>query len=157
MNHLNSVIIEGNVVKQPELREPAQGVKVCNVTLGVNRFFRDKNGDGKEEVSFITVEATNKLAEYATEKCTKGRGVRVVGRLKQDRWKNEAGKWDSRMYVLAEHIEYKPKAVTGVEKTSEAVGSSSETDKKVLEAMKLAEQAAYASDKETSSEEAVAF
>lgn len=44
----------------------------------------------------------------AAKKATKGRGVRVVGRLKQDTWKDEAGKSASRIYVIAEHIEYKP-------------------------------------------------
>ena len=148
MNHLNSVIVEGNVVKKPDLREPAPNFKVCSFSLAVNRFFRDKNGDGKEEVSFVNVEAVNKLAEYATEKCTKGRGVRVVGRLKQDRWKNEAGKWESKMYIVAEHIEYKPKVSSGNNE------KAAEEDNEGLNEMKTAEQAAYAED---AAKEAVCF
>ena len=48
------------------------------------------------------------MAEYCGEKAKKGRGVRVVGRLKQDTWKDENGKSASKVYVVAEHIEYKP-------------------------------------------------
>ena len=34
--------------------------------------------------------------------------MRVVGRLKQDSWKDSEGKLQSRVFVIAEHIEYKP-------------------------------------------------
>ena len=137
MNQLNSVILEGNVTKQPSLREPVPGFKVAEFTIGVNRFYRDKNGDGKEEVSFIPIQTVNKMAEYAVEKCEKGRGIRVVGRLKQDRWKNSEDKWASRMMIVAEHLEYKPKNS----------GTKNETpSQEVLDAMKLAEQAAMESE-----------
>jgi single-strand DNA-binding protein len=38
----------------------------------------------------------------------KGRGVRVVGRLKQDRWTDPDGKPRSRVEIVAEHVEFKP-------------------------------------------------
>ncbi|MCQ2572570.1 MAG: single-stranded DNA-binding protein [Treponema sp.] len=136
MNQLNSVIVEGNVTKQPSLREPVPGFKVAEFTIGVNRFYKDKNGEGKEEVSYIPIQTMNKLAEYASEKCSKGRGIRVVGRLKQDRWKNSEDKWESRMMVVAEHVEYKPKF------ESKETATKADT----VAAMKLAEQAASDSE-----------
>jgi len=48
------------------------------------------------------------MAEVCEKKAKKGRGVRVVGRLKQDVWKDADGKQQSKVYVVAEHIEYKP-------------------------------------------------
>ncbi|MBR5928182.1 MAG: single-stranded DNA-binding protein, partial [Spirochaetia bacterium] len=48
----------------------------------------------------------------------KGAGVRVVGRLKQDRWNSEDGKAKSRVKIVAEHIEAKP--VTAAEKAETA-------------------------------------
>ena len=39
---------------------------------------------------------------------TKGRGVRVVGRLKQDRWQQN-GQSRSRIVIVAEHVEFKSK------------------------------------------------
>ena len=38
----------------------------------------------------------------------KGRGVRVVGRLKQDRWADQEGKNHDRVKIVAEHVEFKP-------------------------------------------------
>ena len=109
MNQLNSIILEGNLVANAELSEPSKGFKVCKFSLGVNRFTKSTNGEAIDEVSFFDVEAYGKLAESCEKNGTKGRGVRVVGRLKQSRWKNNDGKNLSRVYVIAEHIEYKPK------------------------------------------------
>lgn len=108
MNHLNSIILEGNVVRQAELSEPAKGFKVCKFPVAVNRFYKSDDGNGSEEVSFFDVEAYGKVAEYCEKYTKKGRGVRVVGRLKQNRWKDNAGKNFSKVFVVAEHLEYKP-------------------------------------------------
>lgn len=109
MNHLNSIILEGNVVKQAEMSEPASGFKVCKFPLAVNRFGKNANGESYEEVSFFDIEAYGKMAEICEKNSLKGRGVRVVGRLKQNRWKDGDGKNVSRVLVVAEHVEYKPK------------------------------------------------
>lgn len=109
MNQLNSIILEGNVVKQAELSEPTNGFKVCRFPIAVNRFSKNNNGESVEEVSFFDVEAYGKMAENCEKNTSKGRGIRVVGRLKQNRWKDSDGKNVSRVLVVAEHIEYKPK------------------------------------------------
>ena len=108
MNQLNSLILEGNLVKDAVLTEPVPGFKKCVFTMGVNRFYKNRKNEAVNEASFFDVEAYNQVAEWCGKKATKGRGVRVVGRLKQDTWKDESGKSASRVYVVAEHIEYKP-------------------------------------------------
>ena len=124
MNQLNSLILEGNLVRDAVLTEPAPGFKKCNFTMGVNRFYKNRKNEDVNEASFFDVEAYNQLAEWCGKKATKGRGVRVVGRLKQDTWKDENGKSASRIYVVAEHIEYKP-----VKKTDSAAEDSKENQK----------------------------
>ena len=108
MNNLNSIILEGNLVRDAQLTEPAPGFKKCAFSIGVNRFFKNRKNEDVQEASFFDVEAYNQVAEWCGKKATKGRGVRVVGRLKQDTWKDENGKSASKVYVVAEHIEYKP-------------------------------------------------
>lgn len=108
MNHLNSIILEGNVVRQAEISEPSKGFKVCKFPLAVNRFIKNSNGEATEEVSFFDVETYGKMAEICEKYSYKGRGVRVVGRLKQNRWKDSDGKNFSKVFVVAEHVEYKP-------------------------------------------------
>ena len=85
--------------------------------MATNRYF--KSGEEiQHEVSYFDVEAWGKLADSCHSLLVKGSGVRVVGRLKQDRWNSEDGKARSRVKIVAEHIEAKP--VTASEKTEVA-------------------------------------
>ncbi len=120
MNQLNSIILEGNLVKDSVLSEPAEGFKVCRFTVAVNRFYKNKNDEGVEEVSYFDVEAYGKTAEYCEKKAKKGRGIRVVGRLKQNVWKDSDEKTQSKVFVVAEHIEYKPVYAKAEEKPTES-------------------------------------
>ncbi|MCL2759350.1 MAG: single-stranded DNA-binding protein [Treponema sp.] len=107
MNNLNSILIEGNLVKDPLLRTTSKGTQVCSMTLASNRFYKMDSGFEKE-VSYFDVDTWSKLAEVCYAKGKKGRGVRVVGRLKQSRWNDPDGKTHSRINIVAEHVEFRP-------------------------------------------------
>jgi single-strand DNA-binding protein len=61
-----------------------------------------------QEVSFFDVETFSKLAEGCNNLGHKGRGVKVVGRIKQDRWTDAESKPHSRIWIVAEHVEFRP-------------------------------------------------
>ncbi|MCX7655934.1 MAG: single-stranded DNA-binding protein [Treponemataceae bacterium] len=107
MNPLNSILIEGNLVRDPLLKTTPKGTPVCTFSLASNRYYKQESGFEKE-VSFFNVEAWSKLAETCYNLGHKGRGVRVVGRLKQERWLGSDGKPYSRVSIVAEHVEFKP-------------------------------------------------
>jgi len=107
MNNLNSIIIEGNLTRDPLLRSTPKGTSVCTLSLASNRFYKQDSGFEKE-VSFFDVETWAKLAEACYNKGKKGRGIRVVGRLKQDRWNGTDGKQHSKVSIIAEHVEFRP-------------------------------------------------
>ena len=107
MNNLNSILIEGNLVRDPVFRSTAKGTPLCTFSLASNRYYKNNSGY-EQEVSFFDVEAWSKLAESCNELGRKGRGVRVVGRLKQDRWNDSEGKSHSKVNIIAEHIEFRP-------------------------------------------------
>ncbi|MDR2575295.1 MAG: single-stranded DNA-binding protein [Treponema sp.] len=141
MNNLNSILIEGNMVRDPQYRTTPKGTPVCNFSLASNRYFRQENGYEKE-VSFFDVETWAKLADTCNNMGKKGRGVRVVGRLKQDRWTGNDGKPHSRISIVAEHVEFRPEfkkeasaSLEAVEKPNDSVYNSS-----------LAEEAAEAAE-----------
>jgi len=107
MNNLNSILIEGNLVRDTLLRSTPKGTQVCTMSLASSRFYKAENGIEKE-VSFFDIEVRGQLAESCAQKGRKGRGVRVVGRLKQDRWMGADGKPQARISIVAEHIEFRP-------------------------------------------------
>jgi len=111
MNNLNSILLEGNLVRDPEVKATPKGALVCKFTLASNRFYRAEDNTFSKEVSYFDVETWGKLAETAGEKGKKGRGVRVVGRLKQNRWTDSDGRNHTRICIVAEHVEFRPQFV----------------------------------------------
>ncbi len=107
MNPLNSVLIEGNLVRDPESRDLTTGAQVCNFSVASDRSYK-LNDALEREVSYFDVEAWSRLAQNCATNLKKGRGVRVVGRLKQDRWTDPEGRARSRVKIVAEHVEFKP-------------------------------------------------
>jgi single-strand DNA-binding protein len=91
MKALNSVLIEGDVIAIPEKRETPKGITVCDFKIA---------SSCEEGKSIFSVESWAALADVCSEHCTEGRGVRVVGRLKQCE--------DGSIKVVAEHVEFKP-------------------------------------------------
>lgn len=119
MNNLNSVLLEGNLTRDPELRYTAKGTAVCRFSIACNRSYKQED-QRQEEVSYFDVTMWSRLAEICAEYLVKGRGVRVVGRLKQDRWEDDSGNRRSRVEVIAEHVEFKPQRRDEAETAPEA-------------------------------------
>jgi single-strand DNA-binding protein len=125
MNNLNSIIIEGNLVRDPEYRETAKGTPLCAFSIASNRFYRQ--GDALEkEVSYFDVETWSKLAQACHDLGHKGRGVKVVGRLKQERWNDAEGKVRSKVVIVAEHVEFRPETRSGEASVQEAEDEAGE-------------------------------
>jgi single-strand DNA-binding protein len=80
---------------------------VCKFSVACNRFFK-QGEETQKEVSYFDISCWTRLAEVCGEYLKKGRGVRVVGRLKQDRWTDADGKGHSKISIVAEHVEFKP-------------------------------------------------
>ncbi len=108
MNHLNSILVEGNLVRDPNFRSTTSGNQVCDFTLATNRSYKIADQKYENEVSYFDIEAWARLGSACAQNLKKGRGVRVVGRLKQDRWTDPEGKTHARVKIVAEHVEFKP-------------------------------------------------
>ncbi len=107
MNNLNSVLIEGILTQNPEMSNTSKGQPICQFSLSCNRFYKQDDEYQKEE-SIFDITVLNKMAEVCNENLKKDRGVRVVGRLKEDRITDDNGGSKSKVYIIAEHVEFKP-------------------------------------------------
>lgn len=109
MKTLNSVIIEGNMVNKPVLKLTPNGMAMCNFSIAANTIAIYKKDDEFMQKNFyFDIDTWGKLAELCNQNGEKGRAVRVVGRLKQDRWTGSDGKNCSKVKIIAEHVEFKP-------------------------------------------------
>lgn len=111
MNALNSILIEGNLTRDPEMKYINSGTALTQFSIGVNKSFK-QGDDWKTEVSYFDVQAWGKLAEICAQHLKKGRGVRISGELKQNRWDDAEGKPKSRVFIVAEHVEFKPEKLS---------------------------------------------
>lgn len=102
MNMLNSLILEGVVSGEPHKVEASQ---VLNFTVSVERYYKNRAGEGVTETSQFKVVAFGSMSELPLKD---GMTVRIVGRLKQNTW-TDNGVTHSEVQVIAEHIEMRAK------------------------------------------------
>ena len=76
----NSVYLIGRLTKDPEIKETDNNKKVCNVTLAVQRSY--KNAEGIYETDFIRCSLWEAVASRACEFCHKGDLIAVRGQLR---------------------------------------------------------------------------
>ena len=106
MASLNKVFLIGNLTRDPELRYTPSGVAVVNLRLAVNRKYKDKTGELKEETCFITATAWDKQAEVCNQYLQKGRAVFIEGRLQSRSWEAADGQKKSTIDIRAERIQF---------------------------------------------------
>ncbi len=121
MANLNKVFLIGNLTRDPELRYTPAGVAVANLGVAVNRRFRDKSGELKEDVCFLTVTVWDKQAEACCQYLQKGSPIFVEGVLQSRSWETTDGQKRSTIDVRAERVQFLGKFSPGrVDATGEA-------------------------------------
>ena len=124
MNQINSVILEGNIVRDPVLKE-VKDTSVCTFKIANDRFYK-KDSKIEKETGFFEIEAWGKLAETISRLGHKGRGVRITGYLKQDRWDGMDGKPRSKVIIVALNVELRKEE--NKEVTEETIEEINDTD-----------------------------
>jgi single-strand DNA-binding protein len=61
MNNLNSILIEGNLVRDPISKTTTKGTSLCTFSLASNRYFK-RNDAMEQEVSYFDIETWGSLA-----------------------------------------------------------------------------------------------
>lgn len=106
MANLNKVFLIGNLTRDPELRYTPAGVAVANLGLAVNRRFRDKTGELREDVCFLTVTVWDKQAGACCQYLQKGSPIFVEGVLQSRSWETTDGQKRSTIDVRAERVQF---------------------------------------------------
>ena len=109
MSDTNTVILTGNLTRDPELRHTPSGVAVANVGLASNRKYR-QGDDLKEDVCFVDVTVFGSTAQAVAEHLVKGRKVLVEGRLRYHAWEAQDGQKRSKVDVIANRVNFLPQA-----------------------------------------------
>lgn len=106
MASYNKVLLMGNLTRDPELRVTPSGLSICKFSIAVNRVYTVE-GERKEEVTFIDLDAFGKTAETISKYMSKGRPIFVEGRLKLDQWDDKTtGEKRSRLGVVVDNFQF---------------------------------------------------
>ena len=106
MVNYNKVMLMGNLTRDVELKYTPNNQAVANIGLAVNRRFRTRDGEDREETTFVDCEAWGRVAEVMNQYLSKGRPVFVEGRLKLDQWQDKDGNNRSKMRVVVENFQF---------------------------------------------------
>lgn len=105
--NVNKVFIAGNLTRDPALSYlPNGNTAVVEFGVAVNRKWRDKSGEQKEEVCFVDCRSYAKTAETINQYLTKGKPIFVEGRLKFDSWEAKDGSKRSKLYVIVDNFQF---------------------------------------------------
>ena len=109
MEGTNLHIINGTVVKKPELKVVSDNKQVANFSVACNHTYTNKNsGEKTQDVQYINVECWGKLATLAEKYFEQGTNVHIRGEVRTDKWTAEDGTNRYRTKTLAQVMTFLP-------------------------------------------------
>ena len=106
MPSYNKVLLMGNLTRDPQLKQTPNNMSVAEIGLACNRKFKGKDGEMREETTFVDCEAWGRTAETMAKYLSKGRPVFVEGRLKLDQWQDKDGNNRSKLKLVIENFQF---------------------------------------------------
>ncbi|ADE54605.1 single-stranded DNA-binding protein [Coraliomargarita akajimensis] len=106
MASFNKVILIGNLTRDPEMRVTPNGNTICKLGLAVSRAYSTRDGERREETTFVDVDAFGKQAEVISKYMRKGRPIMIEGRLRLDQWETSDGQKRSKLSVVLENFQF---------------------------------------------------
>ncbi len=109
----HTIILVGNLGRDPEMRYTPSGQAVTNFSVAVNDNFTSSNGEKVERTIWVRVSTWGKQAEICNQYLKKGRKVLVEGRLVTDPntggpriWERQDGTKSASFEVSAQTVRF---------------------------------------------------
>lgn len=100
---INTTVLSGRLVSNPELKTTAKGVSVCTIRIAVGRNYV-KTGE-ERKADFFDVVAWRYHAEYIKRYCVKGSLVIVQGELQNREYTTKDGSKRVVTELIAENVQ----------------------------------------------------
>jgi single-strand DNA-binding protein len=91
MAGFNKVILMGNLTRDPQLSYLPSQTAVVDFGLAVNRRWRSREGEEKNDTCFVDCRAFGRSAENINKYLKKGNPLLIEGRLTFDQWTAQDG------------------------------------------------------------------
>lgn len=108
MKSINLVILIGHITHDPEVKKitnkSSTTVTIANFSIAINRKWKPKDGEEREETEYYKIAAYNKLAEICEKYLKKGRKVYIRGHLTTAKYKTKDNQEKTSIGIVAEDI-----------------------------------------------------
>ena len=105
--NINSVVITGNLTKDPELRSTPSGTSVCKLRVAVNSRRKDgASGEWVDKPNYFDVTVWGAQGENCSTYLSKGRPVAVQGRLDWREWESQDGGKRQAVEIIADSVQF---------------------------------------------------
>ena len=107
MASINSVVLVGNLTRDPELRHTPSGMAVCSLRLAVNTRRKDHaTGEWTEKPNYFDITVWGQQGENCAQYLAKGRPVGVQGKLTWREWDAQDGTKRQSVEVVADNVQF---------------------------------------------------
>lgn len=106
MSNFNKVLLMGNLTRDPQLTYLPSQTAVVDFGLAVNRRWKSREGEDKDETCFVDCRMFGRRAEVINKYCKKGNPLFIEGRLTFDSWTSQDGTKRSKLRVTVENFEF---------------------------------------------------
>jgi single-strand DNA-binding protein len=105
--NINSVVITGNLTRDPELRSTPGGTAVCKLRVAVNSSRKDgQTGVWVDKPNYFEVTVWGAQGENCANYLSKGRPVAVSGRLDWREWEAQDGSKRQAVEIIANSVQF---------------------------------------------------
>ncbi|MDD6145897.1 MAG: single-stranded DNA-binding protein [Oscillospiraceae bacterium] len=101
---INSVVLQGRLIADPELRTTTTGKSVSTFRIAVDRS-HSKQGE-KRQADFITIVAWNSTADFVSKYFSKGSMIAIQGRIQTRSYEDNSGNKRTAFEVLANEVSF---------------------------------------------------
>jgi single-strand DNA-binding protein len=104
---INTVVLVGNLTRDPELRATPSGTSVCALRVAVNDRVKDPTtGEWTDKPNYFSVDVFGGQGERCAQWLAKGRQVAVEGRLRWREWETQEGQKREAVSVVANNVQF---------------------------------------------------
>lgn len=104
---INNVVLTGRITRNLELKQTSNNNSSLNITLAVERTFKDQNG--QKQTDFISCKAFGKRAEAIAQYCQKGDLIGITGSIQTGSYQKQDGSTVYTTDVMVDGVSFFPK------------------------------------------------
>lgn len=106
MTSMNQILLECTICEDAKTtKKSLRTVTICPVLY--TNDYKTAEGEIVKEKAFFDIELYGGYGEIIGASLKKGKEIRIVGRLKQERYTDSYGKEHSKVSIIAEHIDFR--------------------------------------------------